>query len=134
MHQTSECFHLVVEFCAGGGAAAGQATMAVVQAGSIISVGTALLQHGQEGHCKGTCCPEMIHEILLFHKRSFKGGVKRNKLPWQDATSEILYSGKKYFHIFNNMSQLSFYNLYLNTKTIPMRNCFANKGWNTFSL
>lgn len=52
VRQTSECFHLVVEFCAGGGAAAGQATMAVVQAGSIISVGTTLLQHRQEGHCE----------------------------------------------------------------------------------
>lgn len=52
MQQTSECFHLVVEFCAGSGAGAGQASVAVVQAGRIVSVGTTLLQHRQEGHVK----------------------------------------------------------------------------------
>ncbi len=50
LHQTSECLHLVVEFCAGRGAGAGQASMAVVQAGSVVSVGATLLQHRQEGH------------------------------------------------------------------------------------
>lgn len=46
---TSERFHLVIEFCAGCRAGAGQASVAVVQAGSIVA---ALLQHRQEGHMK----------------------------------------------------------------------------------
>lgn len=49
---TSECFHLVAELCAGCGAGAGQASVAVVQAGSVVSVGTTLLQHRQEGDVK----------------------------------------------------------------------------------
>lgn len=44
---TSESLHLVTEFCVGRGAGAGQASMAVVQAGSVIP---GLLQHRQEGH------------------------------------------------------------------------------------
>lgn len=47
---TSERFQrLVIEFCAGCRAGAGQASVAVVQAGSIV---TTLLQHRQEGHVK----------------------------------------------------------------------------------
>lgn len=46
---TSERFHLVIEFCAGCRAGAGQASVAVVQAGSIV---TTLLQHRQEEHVK----------------------------------------------------------------------------------
>lgn len=52
VYLTSENFQLVVEFCAGCGAGAGQASVAVVQAGSIVSVGTTLLRHRQEGHCQ----------------------------------------------------------------------------------
>lgn len=47
--RTSECFCLVVEFGAGCRAGAGQAAVAVVQAGSIISVSVALLQRKKVG-------------------------------------------------------------------------------------
>lgn len=53
MQRTSEGFQLVVEFCSGCGAGAGRASVAVVvvvvEAGSIVSVGPALLQHTQGG-------------------------------------------------------------------------------------
>lgn len=67
-HRTSEGFQLVVKFCAGCGAGAGKTPMAVVQTGSIVSVGTTLLQHKQEGHRqerKQTLCGDEAQDFVL---------------------------------------------------------------------